>query len=243
MHLLSGLLYLFTLAASAIALTGNKGPRKPWELARFIKTAGFYNSLLPKLPFLKSVNSDRIVLTPNTLVWDANQPEKSRVSLKWGPLDDVVMGGASKTDLEPGQSFTGKWTGIVTTANNGGFAGIRTKFLSKPLDASSCTGLLLKVEGDGQRYKFIARDDDNWNGVAWSKSFDTVQGKTIEVKIPLDSLRPTKFARTVSSLDKVNKAQITALQFSLSKFEYDGALNPTFKEGSFQLIIKSIGTY
>jgi hypothetical protein len=94
----------------------------------------------------------------------------------------------------------------VTTANSGGFAGIRSKTLTSPLgllrqyivfiyeyfhsnlkpkqiksnqikqDMSSCRGFLIKVKGDGQRYKFISRDDDQWNGIAWSYSFDTVNG-------------------------------------------------------------------
>jgi hypothetical protein len=50
-------------------------------------------------------------------------------------------------------------------------------------DASACRGFVLKVKGDGKRFKFIARDDTEWNGIAWSTSFDTIAGKDIEVKI------------------------------------------------------------
>lgn len=65
----------------------------------------------------------------------------------------------------------------MTTANNGGFAGIRTKTVTPGLDMSRCRGVVLRLTGDGQRYKFIARDSEEWNGIAWSYSFDTIKGK------------------------------------------------------------------
>ena len=46
---------------------------------------------------------------------------KEEKKVEWGPLDDVVMGGVSKSDLSVGQTFEGKWTGFVTSENNGGF--------------------------------------------------------------------------------------------------------------------------
>ena len=55
----------------------------------------------------------------------ANNIKCNRIT--WGPLDDVVMGGASRSDLQPGEQFKGIWKGEISTANNGGFAGIRTK--------------------------------------------------------------------------------------------------------------------
>ena len=111
-------------------------------------------------------------------------------------------------DLSPGDSFTGAWTGFVTTANNGGFAGIRTKLLSPFRDASSCSGILLKIKGDGQRYKLIAREDEDWNGTAWSTSFDTTAGRSMEVRVPFSKLTPTRFARTVDVGRPFNKSQV-----------------------------------
>jgi hypothetical protein len=156
---------------------------------------------------------------------------------------EVVMGGVSRSDLEPGQAFTGRWTGFVTSENNGGFAGIRTKLLKTPLDMSSCRGVIIKVKGDGKRYKCILRDDADWNGIAWSFSFDTTAGKTVAIKVPFDELKPTRFARVNKDGKRINRAQIAALQLSLSKFEYDGVLNPRFKEGPFELTIQAITAF
>ena len=218
----------------------SKAAKKPWEFFRFIKTASFYGAFVPKIPFLKAKTPDGSVgVSPGALLWSSSDQNPE---LEWGPLDDVVMGGASKSDLAPGGKFDSVWSGFVTTANNGGFAGIRTKIFSPFKDASSCRGIVLKVRGDGKRFKFIARDDTEWNGIAWSTSFDTTVGKTIDVKIPWSKLIPTRFARTVQTAP-FDTTKITGIQLSLSKFEYDGGLNPKFVEGPFRLEVEQISFF
>eukprot|EP01038_Epipyxis_sp_PR26KG_P007116 gene7116-9712_t len=217
----------------------SKTERKPWEFGRFLRTAGFYGALTPKIPFLSRTKSPSSQIEPRTTIWDSNNIQ----GVEWGPLDDVVMGGASKSDLSPGEKFTGRWTGVTTSANNGGFAGIRTKLFKNPLNLSKCTGIELKVTGDGNRYKFIIRDDDEWNGTAWSTLFDTEKGKLLSIKLPFNKFKPTRFARVTYQANPFKKESLTALQISLSKFEYDGQLNPKFKEGPFDVLIESITSY
>lgn len=222
--------------------------RQPWEFGRFLKTASFYGALKPKLPIVSDIvreikkrGAKQTSFSPRDLLWSSGANPTDDVI--WGPLDDVVMGGASRSDLNPGDAFTGQWSGMVTTANNGGFVGIRTKPFTIPFDVSACTGLVVRVKGDGNRYKTIIRDDDDWNGIAWSTSFDTRKnGGFVDVKMPLDKFIPTRFAKTVP-LKKFNKKNLTGLQLSLSKFEYDGALNPSFTEGPFELNVESISFY
>ena len=215
----------------------DKEEKKPWEIGRFLKTVSFYNAF--KIPIISDlispVKTDTVQVRTGDVLWSIDENK-----VEWGALDDVVMGGVSKSDLAIGQAFNGKWTGFVTSANNGGFAGIRSKIFEPKLDASSCRGIILKVKGDGNRYKFIGRDDVEWNGIAWSTSFDTVKNKFIEVKIPFTKLRPTRFARTVSGIPPFNSKFFTGMLLSLSKFEYDGDLNPKFNEGYFQLELESI---
>lgn len=219
----------------------NKSQR--WEFGRFLKTAQFYNALTPKIPFLSATKrSDSIRMLPNDILWKSDDVN-NKINVEWGPLDDVVMGGVSKSELEPGQKFNGIWKGFVTSANNGGFTGIRTKLFKQPLDATTSTGIVIKVKGDGNRYKFILRDDNDWNGVAWSTSFDTTKNSMKAIKLPFNSFKPTRFARVLDGDKKYNKKNMTAMQISLSKFEYDGGLNPKFKEGDFELTIDSIALY
>jgi Complex I intermediate-associated protein 30 (CIA30) len=239
----SGTKATFVVSASGSNLDSPKKVekvKKPWEFFRFIRTANFYEAFKPK--FMRSSTGESATVRPGDTIWTA-AGKNSLAAAQWGPLDDVVMGGASKTDLAPGAPFDGVWSGFVTTANNGGFAGIRTKLFSPRKDASACKGFLLKVKGDGQRYKLIARDDEEWNGVAWSTSFDTTAGRAIEVRIPFDKLRPTRYSRTIPDGGKYNSRSVTGVQLTLSKFEYDGGPNPSFREGPFRFEVEQIGFY
>ncbi|XP_015066198.1 uncharacterized protein LOC107011291 isoform X1 [Solanum pennellii] len=168
--------------------------------------------------------------------------------LPWGALDDVVMGGVSQStfqiDLTGGENGgpTGLFKGVVTTANNGGFASIRTKNFSEPEDLSAYDGLELRLKGDGRRYKLIVRTSSDWDTVGYTAIFDTVEGWQ-SVRLPFSSLRPIFRARTVLDAPPFDPSQITSLQLMFSKFESDGKLNPTFKEGPFELPVSCIRAY
>jgi hypothetical protein len=79
----------------------------------------------------------------------------------WGALDDVVMGGVSSSSLQIDRTGgeqgmpTGVFKGTVSTANNGGFASIRSKNFEPVEDLSAYEGLELRVKGDGHRFKFM----------------------------------------------------------------------------------------
>jgi hypothetical protein len=152
------------------------------------------------------------------------------------------MGGVSASSLQF-QDGTAVFTGDVSTANSGGFASVRTRNFEPPLDLSGQAGIELQVKGDGQRYKFLVRDEDSWDSVAFSHSFDTVADQWTTVRIPFNSLVPVFRAKTVNTGRSLNVAKIRSLQLMLSKFEYDGALNPHFQPGEFRLQVRSIGVY
>mmetsp|Transcript_32487 Transcript_32487/g.71494 ORF Transcript_32487/g.71494 Transcript_32487/m.71494 type:complete len:239 (-) Transcript_32487:225-941(-) len=235
-------MFLFVLCLLALRSCASlEAPKQRWDLGRFVKTAGFYDALTPSLPFISKLSKYRPKLDPGATIWSS--VGENRAGITWGPLDDVVMGGVSKSTLEPGAPFDGTWTGVVSTANNGGFAGIRTKLFKTPFDLSSCAGVVIRLRGDGQRYKLILRDDADWNGIAWSHSLLTRPNKTVEYKIPFALFKPTKFARVLANFRPFDQTQLTGFQLSLSKFEYDGGLNGEFREGGFQLNVESIGTY
>jgi len=214
--------------------------RRPWDLPRAFRTAAFFDALPNPLSFLfrrGSASGGSNVIAPGDVLWNQENPRR----LDWGSLDDVVMGGASRS------SFDGAtWKGTIVTAG-GGFAGVRTRSLEPALDVSSCRGLRIRVSGgDGQRFKLIIRDSYDWNGVAWSHSFDTgtlLPGAPVEISVPFEDFVPTLFARKVTDGRPFNRAQLTALQFALSKFEYDGGLNPKFKAGDFSLTLELIAAF
>jgi Complex I intermediate-associated protein 30 (CIA30) len=176
-----------------------------------------------------------------TLLVDFTQPQAD-LQNTWGALDDVVMGGVSSSNLRL-ISGAALFAGAVSTANSGGFASVRSRNIDPPLDLSAYEGFALRLQGDGQRYKFLARCEDRWDGVAYSASFDTTANEWTTVRLPFQDLIPVFRARTVSNGEPINRSRITSLQLMLSKFEYDGALNPAFSPGEFQLKIAAIAAY
>ncbi len=184
-------------------------------------------------------------LVPSTqpserLLFDFRSPTPDLLQV-WGPVDDVVMGGVSSSGIRMGDRAA-IFSGIVSTDNSGGFASVRTRNLEPVLDLSGFDGIRLRLRGDGQRYKFFLRDEQRWDGIAYSFSFDTIANTWIDVRIPFQQLVPVMRAKTVSGVE-VTTQSITALQVMLSKFEYDGALNPSFRPGEFQLEIEAIAAY
>lgn len=212
-----------------------KTPREPWDAGRALQTAAYFGALPNPLQLFSNRGGPPLKISPGDKLWSPENP----LRLEWGNLDDVVMGGASRSAIDGTV-----WKGTIIT-EGGGFAGIRTKALEPALDMSGCIGIRVRVKGGrGQRFKLIIRDDYDWNGIAWSYSFDTqtLFGDTVEVSAPFESFVPTKFARTVSNV-RFNRKQLTTLQVTLSKFEYDGGLNPSFQDGDFELELQSIEAF
>lgn len=173
------------------------------------------------------------------VLFDFRQPMD--LSQIWGAVDDVVMGGVSQSGIE--RVATGAlFSGVVSTENSGGFASVRTRNLD-PIDLSAYSGVRLRVRGDGNRYKVLLRDSDRWDGVGYSMSFDTVPNSWITVQVPFEELVPVFRARTLEASEGLNQSSVRAFQLMLSKFEYDGTLNPTFTPGAFELLIESIEAY
>jgi hypothetical protein len=188
-----------------------------------------------------------MVASANTLmIFDFSSQEaaaqRQAIAALWGALDDVVMGGVSASRLQLTETAV-QFTGHVSTANSGGFASVRTRNLEPALDLSSYQGLRLHLRGDGNRYKFLVRGGAGWDSLAHAYAFDTIAGQWIDVDIPFAALVPTLRARTVPNAAPLNLQQIHALQLMISKFEYDGRLNPNFTSGDFALDIAAIAAY
>lgn len=160
----------------------------------------------------------------------------------WGAVDDVVMGGVSQSNIRltnEGALFSG----MVSTDNNGGFASVRTRNFAPPLDLADYQGIEIRVMGDGKRYKFITRCEGKWDGIGYCYSFDTIYDYPTTIRIPFKDLIPVFRAKTVTEAGQFDATKVYSMQLMLSKFEYDGELNPKFEAGSFQLEIEYIKAY
>ena len=174
-------------------------------------------------------------------IFDFTKPSDEIKNI-WGALDDVVMGGVSASSFQIREN-TAVFTGNVSTANSGGFASVRTKNFSPLLDLSGYQGVKLRVKGDGQRYKIFIRTESTWDGVGYSYSFDTVANNWLDIQIPFTDLVPVFRAKIVKDCPPMDISKVCSMQLMLSKFEYDGALNPAFNPGFFALEVASIQAY
>ncbi len=221
----------------------SQSPRSTWDANRFLKTLTYFETI-PVISWLQKMFSGSTPPVPPQpqagILFDFSQPIAS-LNQVWGALDDVVMGGVSASSFQY-QEEAAVFTGNVSTANSGGFASVRTRNFEPPLNLSGHSGILLRVQGDGNRYKFLIRDDDSWDSIAYSYSFDTVANQEMTVQIPFVATVPVFRAKTLNA-PPLNTARIRSLQLMLSKFEYDGGLNPHFAPGEFCLRVKTIGVY
>ncbi|MCM1984084.1 CIA30 family protein [Lyngbya confervoides] len=216
-------------------------PRPAWDFRRFWETLAYYESIPFVSDFQKMLFGSTAPPPPvpeNNLVFDFSQPNFPLAEL-WGALDDVVMGGVSQSQIESHPQGA-RFHGQVSTANSGGFASVRTRNFSPPLNLAEAPGLVLHLQGDGQRYKLILRDSSRWDSLGYAASFATVRGEWMSINIPFSELRPVLRAKTVPNAPPLDSGAIASFQLMLSKFEYDGQLNPSFKPGPFDLLLRSI---
>lgn len=231
-------------AFSAISPESPKQEKVPWEFGRFVKQSSKFVTLPNPFQTTSPAAADKI--RPGELLWT---PASSIFS--FGPLDDVIMGGASSSSFD---QETGVWKGTVTDANSGGFIGMRS-FPSVQWNMEGCNGIEMKIKGgQGKRFKFVLRDSTEFNGVCWTSSIDVgepsfmdfFKGKEEEgvstVRIPFDKQVPTIRGETIPDVT-FNEQSVVAVQVVLSKFEYDGELNPKFAVGDLELQIKEIKAY
>lgn len=229
-----------------------------WDVCRFLRTLAYFGviPLFSRVAWVQATlgsevnpvihntgNSPRGV--DSTMIFDfqdVNNQTGDSLQSVWGSVDDVVMGGVSASRLQAGIGNV-VFTGTVSTSNSGGFASVRTRNFDPPFDLATATGVRIRLKGDGKRYKFLVRDAVQWDGVAYAYSFDTVADTWINVDIPFTQMVPVFRARIVNDSPQVDQGRIRAFQFMLSKFEYDGTLNPSFQPGQFELYIESVSTY
>ena len=218
--------------------------REPWDFGRFFQTLTYFEAL----PIINWFQKMLPVFTPLTppplqagLIFNFQQ-SPGDLGQTWGALDDVVMGGVSSSSFQL-RDKAALFSGKVSTANSGGFTSVRTRNFQPPMNLADYTGLELRVQGDGQRYKFFIRDSDAWDSIGYAYAFDTIPNQWITVRVPFAEMTPVFRAKTVLNAASLKTDRIYSFQLMLSKFEYDGALNPHFTPGEFRLWVQSIGTY
>jgi monofunctional biosynthetic peptidoglycan transglycosylase len=140
----------------------------------------------------------------------------------WQIVNDDVMGGVSRSGFRLTNGVA-VFRGEVSLENSGGFASVRS--LPDRHDLTRCDAFVIRVRGDGRRYKFTARTARNFDNAIYQTVFTTMKGEWEEHRLPLKQFVPTFRGRVLSGEPPLNPAKITSVGFLISDKQ----------EGPFQL--------
>jgi len=132
----------------------------------------------------------------------------------WGPVDDGVMGGVSRSRFSRAAASVARFSGHVSLENNGGFASVRT--LARAWPTAGADALVLRVLGDGKTYKFTVRTDDGFDGVQYQARFTPAAGDWSESTLPTSSFAASFRGRTVASAPALDLGRLRALGLMIS---------------------------
>jgi len=167
-------------------------------------------------------------MAEDKLLYDFTDPQ---ASVGWRAIHDVVMGGISSGGMERTGDGTLLFEGEVSLENNGGFASIRSG--PRKWDLGAYDGLVIRVRGDGKRYKLNLKTDSSFDGILYRVAFETSEGEWQTLRLPFSGFRANFRGRAVPEAPPLDPARITTV----------GLLISDKQEGSFRLEIASIGAY
>jgi monofunctional biosynthetic peptidoglycan transglycosylase len=131
----------------------------------------------------------------------------------WNTVDDDVMGGVSSSTVRivpPNQLL---FSGNMSLENNGGFASARSNWSS--FNLSDYDGVLLRVKGDGNTYRFRIRSAEAGPDVSYNAFFETTANVWTTIYVPFSEMVPTYRGFTLD-IDPLNSAEISSFGFMLS---------------------------
>jgi monofunctional biosynthetic peptidoglycan transglycosylase len=132
----------------------------------------------------------------------------------WQVVNDDVMGGVSTSQFQVLTNGGAIFSGVVSLENNGGFASVRSSPVRGNL--SGCDAFLLRVRGDGQRYKFTVRTETGFNAPNYQAEFTTKRGEWVEHRLAFKDFVPTFRGRVLTDVPPLSAARIASLGILIS---------------------------
>ena len=141
----------------------------------------------------------------------------------WQVVNDDVMGGVSKSHFEVVSNGCGVFSGVVSLENHGGFASVRSS--PSRFDLSGSSGFLIRLRGDGHRYKFTVRTETGFDTPLYQCTFVTKRDEWEELRLAFKDFIPTFHGRTLTDVPPLNPANVLSV----------GLLIADQQEGPFRL--------
>ena len=132
----------------------------------------------------------------------------------WQVVNDDVMGGLSTSQVRVTTDGTVVFAGTVSLENNGGFASVRT--VPARHDLAGCDAFVVRVRGDGRRYKFTVRTGSGFDSAIYQAAFMTQAGEWEEHRLAFRDFVPTFRGRVVSGEPPLDPAKVTSVGFLIS---------------------------
>ncbi len=135
-------------------------------------------------------------------------------SADWQVINDDVMGGISTSQMRVSTKGTLVFAGRVSLENNGGFASVRS--VSALPDLTGCDAFVVRVRGDGRRYRFTVRTERSLDSAVYQAEFVTKAGEWQEHRLALKEFVPTFRGRVLSGRPPLDPAKIASVGFLIS---------------------------
>lgn len=168
-----------------------------------------------------------LIMNVETVIFDFNSLETSG---EWSIVDDVVMGGVSKSKFVINQGSIATFSGTVSPENNGGFASVRAALNNEFKDYE---GAIIRVNGDGNIYSLRFRTDTNFDGISYQAKFKTESAEWKEYKITFGEFKPTFRGNTLPDKPKLESKNIKQIGILIADKQF----------GKFELNIDWIKFY
>lgn len=149
-------------------------------------------------------------------------------SPSWIVVNDNVMGGVSTSQFQVLSNCYAVFSGNVRLENNGGFASVRSAPVLENL--TGLTAFVLRVRGDGRRYKFSVRMGAGFDTPLYQSSFTTKHGEWEEHRLAFSDFVPTFRGRVLKDLPPLNPVKVSSVGFLIADKQ----------AGPFRLEIESV---
>jgi len=146
----------------------------------------------------------------------------------WYAIGDQVMGGCSSGQLRPTNHGFAVFEGVVSLANQGGFASVRSAPLAHRLPPQAV--FVIVAKGDGKTYKFVVRTDAAFDGLAYQATFTPLPDAWQMYRLATTDFTPTFRGRPVPAPPLQTEATVTL-----------GLMIAGKQAGPFALAIRQIG--
>lgn len=131
----------------------------------------------------------------------------------WFIVNDGVMGGLSKSQMQISDEGHAHFTGTVSLENNGGFASVRGLLAEAP--EAGKQKVRLRVRGDGRTFQFRIRTDKGFDGMSYKIDFPTT-GEWQEIELDLTDFQASFRGRILSNQPKLRSEDMQQIGFLIA---------------------------